>query len=73
MNILYRRKIKKRKKGIIPLANKSSYFKEYFWRAAYEIIWESRHFLNKNASCSPNTLTGSDSANKIFLKTLQNY
>ena len=46
---------------------KNSYFKENFFRAAiFEIIWENRRFLNKNAGSSSNILTGRDSGNEVF-------
>ena len=44
-----------------------------FGKATFEIICESRPFLNKNAGCSSNTVIGRGSDNQGFQKMLQNF
>ena len=51
----------------------NSYVKEHFRAATFEIIWESSPFLNNVLGCGSNTLTGRDSVNQVFHKTLQNF
>ena len=44
---------------------KNSCFKERFRTATSENVWRSCRSLNKNSSCSSNTLTGRGSVNKV--------